>query len=357
MSTRLPNSGRVLEPRQRLAQPHDLADDRDRRRRQSRPPATRSAMSASVPVTVRCSGVVPQRITAAGVSDGRPFAISFSTISGSVFVPIRKTSVSTAGRQLRPVDARFRLLRVLVPGDHRKCRRQAAVRDGNPSVSRHRDRRRDARHDLERDARRPQRLRLLSPAPEDERIAALQAHDALALARLIDEQPVDRLLVVRFSGDLAHEDKFGLRLRLAREARPLTSRSYTTTSASFSRWSPATVISPGSPGPAPTRYTVPGSLTPSPPAAPPAPLARINCSRQQQARRRRVHRRGAVDLSRGRSARPSGSPTSPRRRMPLVDPITSPALRLPPGSRLRGAARKRARRSRPRASPCGPRRL
>ena len=53
-------------------------------------------MSPSVPITVRCSGVVPQRITATGVSAARPFAMSFSTISGSVFVPIRKTSVSTA---------------------------------------------------------------------------------------------------------------------------------------------------------------------------------------------------------------------------------------------------------------------
>ena len=53
-------------------------------------------MSARVPVTVRWSGVVPQRMTATGVSGDRPPAISLSTVSGSVFTPISSTRVSTA---------------------------------------------------------------------------------------------------------------------------------------------------------------------------------------------------------------------------------------------------------------------
>ncbi len=56
---------------------------------------------------------------------------------------------------------------------------------------------RDARHDLERNAGRVQRLRLLAAAPEDERVAALQADDALSGSRLLDRQSLDLALLHR----------------------------------------------------------------------------------------------------------------------------------------------------------------
>ncbi len=51
-------------------------------------------MSASVPVTTRWPGVVPRSMTAAGVSAGRPSAISRSATPFRLVSAIRNTSVS-----------------------------------------------------------------------------------------------------------------------------------------------------------------------------------------------------------------------------------------------------------------------
>ena len=67
----------------------------------------------------------------------------------------------------------------------------APVRDGNASVRKRRDGRTDARHDLECDARFAQRLRFFAAATEDERIAALESHDAHAFARFSDCERFD----------------------------------------------------------------------------------------------------------------------------------------------------------------------
>ena len=89
----------------------------------------------------------------------------------------------------------------------------AAVGDGDAGVGGHGDGGGDAGHDLEGDAGVAQRLRLLAAAAEDERVAALQPDDALALAGLLDEQGVDRVLVVAAgrAGDLADVDQLGVR--------------------------------------------------------------------------------------------------------------------------------------------------
>ena len=50
---------------------------------------------------------------------------------------------------------------------------------------------------LERDTRGRQRLRLLAPSPEHERIAALEPHDGLPGARQHDQQLVDGRLLHR----------------------------------------------------------------------------------------------------------------------------------------------------------------
>src|SRR5205823_12528299 len=81
-----------------------------------------------------------------------------------------------------------------VTGDERDRRRVVAMRDRNPGVRGTRDRRRDARHDLEVDAGRDELLGLLAAASETERIAALEPHDALSLARFVDEELIDLIL-------------------------------------------------------------------------------------------------------------------------------------------------------------------
>jgi len=89
-----------------------------------------------------------------------------------------------------------------------------AVRDGNAGVSGSRDSRTNAGNDLERDARGVQRLRLFAAATEDERIAALEAYDALTVSCLFDHQARD--LVLRHglhSAALSHEDSLAMRRR------------------------------------------------------------------------------------------------------------------------------------------------
>ena len=71
-----------------------------------------------------------------------------------------------------------------------------AVRERDVRRRRGAERRGDARDDLERNARRRELLGLFAAAPEDERIAALQAHDVLALERALDHERVDARLVV-----------------------------------------------------------------------------------------------------------------------------------------------------------------
>jgi hypothetical protein len=55
----------------------------------------------------------------------------------------------------------------------------------------------DARHHFEPHSRRPQRVRLLAAAREDERVAAFEAHDLLAGLAALDQQRVDVGLVHR----------------------------------------------------------------------------------------------------------------------------------------------------------------
>ena len=58
--------------------------------------ATSAAAVPTVVIRVRCSGLVPQRMTAAGVSALRPLAMRFFVILVRFSTPIRKTKVSTA---------------------------------------------------------------------------------------------------------------------------------------------------------------------------------------------------------------------------------------------------------------------
>jgi hypothetical protein len=67
-----------------------------------------------------------------------------------------------------------------------------------------------ARDDLEAHPRRGERLRLLAAAPEHERVAALQAHDALPGPAQLDELRVDLVLLDgRAAGLLADVAQLG----------------------------------------------------------------------------------------------------------------------------------------------------
>ena len=75
------------------------------------------------------------------------------------------------------------------------------MRDGNPRGRRHGAQRGHTRDDLELDPGLRQCERLLAAAAEDERVAALQPHDAEPRTPVGDQQLVDLGLGVRLVGD------------------------------------------------------------------------------------------------------------------------------------------------------------
>ena len=83
--------------------------------------------------------------------------------------------------------------------------------DGDPRVGGRRDAGGDPRHDLELDPGRAQRFALLAAAAEDERVAALEPHDALARRGRLDQPLADLLLRHRgHAGLLADVDQLGV---------------------------------------------------------------------------------------------------------------------------------------------------
>ena len=71
-------------------------------------------------------------------------------------------------------------------GDESHRLRMIAMRQRHARIGRARERRGDARNHFEGDAVRAQEFEFLAAASEHERIAALQAHDAPARARMFD---------------------------------------------------------------------------------------------------------------------------------------------------------------------------
>ena len=69
------------------------------------------------------------------------------------------------------------------------------MRDGNSRIGRRRDTGGDSRHDLELEPRRGERDRFLSAATEHHRVAALEPHHALSLAREFEQERSDRVLI------------------------------------------------------------------------------------------------------------------------------------------------------------------
>ena len=111
-----------------------------------------------------------------------------------------------------------------------------------------------AGHDLERNAGVGQRFGLFAAAAEDERIAALEAHDGEAAARALDQHGADLVLGEGVGGFLlADVEAFGVRAERESSSASGARWSYRTASACSRMRRPLTVMSSGSPGPAPTR--------------------------------------------------------------------------------------------------------
>ena len=102
-----------------------------------------------------------------------PRAISRSASRPTTAPPMKATSVPGTPRERRGVECLD-----VVRGERRHRLRDAAVRDRDARRLGNGGDRRDAGHELERDAGADERERLLPAAAEDERVAALQAHDA-----------------------------------------------------------------------------------------------------------------------------------------------------------------------------------
>jgi hypothetical protein len=99
---------------------------------------------------------------------------------GSFAIDVQSMSDEPAREVAR--FARFVLvfLFLLVAGDEREAGVEVPVRDGDARVRRRRDGGGDAGDDFEGDANFRQRFALFPAAAEDERVTALEPHDAVA---------------------------------------------------------------------------------------------------------------------------------------------------------------------------------
>src|SRR5919112_1071299 len=80
------------------------------------------------------------------------------------------------------------------------------------------DGRRDTWYDFERDSGSGHRLGLLSPTPEDERIAAFQPHHHVSRLCAFDKQPVDfRLVLILTASPPSHVNALGSRWRMVQQ--------------------------------------------------------------------------------------------------------------------------------------------
>ena len=208
----------LVEPLQLAAQLDDLADDEDGRGLQSR------LLDIFGDLADRRHKDLLLRLRAPANDGSR--RIGRTAIRDELRRDVRQIGHAheedervDACRELVPADVALALRRVFMAGDDGERRRDAAVRDGDAGIGRHRDGRRDARHDLERQAVLLEQQPLLAAAAEDKRVAALEAHDRLALFCLIDEQLVDvRLLHRVVARGLADVDELRIARRPAEDA-------------------------------------------------------------------------------------------------------------------------------------------
>ena len=121
-----------------------------------------SPSAPSVVRVVRCSGRVPQRTAATGVSARRPPAISRAATSARWATPMSTTIVPPGGGQRLPVGLRVDRV-AAVAGDHGERRRQAPV--GDRDRRRRRGRRPPTSPRARPRTRRPRRSRASASSP------------------------------------------------------------------------------------------------------------------------------------------------------------------------------------------------
>ncbi len=152
-------------------------------------------ISESVPVTVCCIGVVPQRIRATGVSSRPAVLDEISADFRQVFDAHEKNERSRSSRYLVPCDFGFAALfvRSLMPGNEGDCRRKVPVGKRYARIGRNSGCSGNPRYGFERNTVLDQRLCLLAASSENERVSAFEPHDDI-FASLFDQQGVYRLL-------------------------------------------------------------------------------------------------------------------------------------------------------------------
>ena len=247
-----PCSGPPLQPGQRLAPRRDRADD-DQRRRLDRLALDRLGDRPER----RGHGPLPGPGAAfdrrRGLRRVAPAGDQRRRVLAQPFDPHVEDERAGEGGEGVPVESRLGLLRVLVAGDEGDRGGVVAVGDRDARVGGGRDAGGDAGHDLELDPGLAQRFALLAAAAEDERVAALQPHHALAGPRRLDQPLADLLLRHRgHPGLLADVDQLGVLARPVERSRrdqPVVVDRVGV----GDQVERALVISPGSPGPAPTR--------------------------------------------------------------------------------------------------------
>ena len=140
-----------------------------------------------------------------------------------------------------------------MPGHERDRAREAPLGHRDAGVGGGGDAGGDAGHDLEGDALRPQRECLLAAASEDERVAALQPHDALAFLGAAHHQRLGLLLRHGLPAALLADEQ-QLRVRARAVERRGRDQAVVEDHVGRAISSRARAVSrPGSPGPAPTR--------------------------------------------------------------------------------------------------------
>ena len=173
------------------AEPHDLADDDQRRRLGV---LARRALGQGRERALDHALTLERRLF-----DQRRGRVAAEAVRNELIAELRQAAYAHVddhglprSREHVPVQVERAVLEV--PGDEHAGVRVVAVRERNAGVGRGAAGGGDSGYDFERHAGLRQGLDLLAAAAEDVGVAALEAHHALALARQAHHERVDVLL-------------------------------------------------------------------------------------------------------------------------------------------------------------------
>ena len=182
-----------LKPVQRIPQLHHIAENRHRRRFETR----RLHFRRDVPQRPAQRVLPPGRAPAHqrhGRRRRRAVLTQFRRDRADPLHAHEHHLRPRRRRELREIERAFRLRGILVSGENRKLRRVVAMRHRDARVRRRRQRRGHPWNNLKPQPRFRQRLRLLPTAPEQKRIATFQPHHPLPRPRFLHQPLLDFLL-------------------------------------------------------------------------------------------------------------------------------------------------------------------